>query len=100
VNIRIDELGSTLGVTLPPDTRVLGVHDEAGIDDMRSAKLEIPKERMSSFLAATRIPRFEKTDADLLGPDRGFWDPDKAKNSPLRRCSATWFSIPSRCVRR
>ena len=80
VNISIDELSVSLGVTLPPDTRIVGVHAEAGIDDMRSAKLEIPKQRMSSFLAATRIPRFEKTDADLLGPDRGFWDPHKAQN--------------------
>jgi hypothetical protein len=76
----IDELSASLGVTVPPDTRIVGVFGEAGIDDMRSAKLEIPKHRMSSFLAATRIPRFEKTDADLLGTDRGFWDPHKASS--------------------
>lgn len=87
VKLSIDELSASLGVTLPPDTRIVGVYGEAGVDDTRSAKLEIPKQRMSGFLAATRIPRFEKTDADLLGPDRGFGTPTKLQVFSQAMCS-------------
>ena len=75
----IAELNSSLGVSLPSETRIVGVHAEAGIDDMRSAKVEIPRSQLAAFLDGTRIPRFEPGDADLLGPDKGFWDPHRAK---------------------
>ena len=74
----VEELSARLGVKLPTSTRVLGVDSEAGIDDIVRAKVEISTEHLAGFLAATAIPHFEEADADLLGPDREFWDPHKA----------------------
>ena len=76
----VDELSARLGVRLPEGTRVLGVDSETGIDDLVRAKVEISKAHLTSFLATTAIPRFEQVDADILGPDREFWDPHKASN--------------------
>lgn len=75
----IDALGKQLGLQLPPGTQVVGVETESGIDDAVFAKLRIPTTRSAEFLKSCGVTRFESGAADLLGPDRGFWDPHQAK---------------------
>jgi hypothetical protein len=75
----ISRLGTRLGISLPPGTRILGVTAESGIDDLLRAKLEMPIASLEKFLASTGIPHFEHVEPDFLGPDEGFWDPHRAK---------------------
>ena len=74
-----EQIGTRLGVTLPAGTRVVGFDSEAGIDSMFRAKLEMSGEQLETFIAGTNVARFEAGDADLLGPDRDYWDPHRAK---------------------
>jgi hypothetical protein len=75
----IQHLGTRLGISLPPGTRILGVTSESGIDELLRAKLEMPIASLEKFLASTGIPHFETVGPDFLGPDEGFWDPHRAK---------------------
>ncbi len=50
------------------------------MDDAVFVKLEIPKAEFETFWATTHIDRASMRPArpGILGPDDGFWDPDKA----------------------
>ena len=85
----IVELGRELNVTLPPNTRVIGVERENGMDDLVGAKVEIPDSDWPSFIASTPIKAnsFRPGERGLLGEDHGFWDPNQAPG--LRTAQAT-----------
>lgn len=79
-------LGRKLGVQLPADTEVLGVTTESGgPDDAVFAKLRFSKDQLDEFLKRTGAIRFRAGGADVLGPDRGFWDPHRAKSLRVAR---------------
>jgi hypothetical protein len=74
----LDALSAKLGVSLPGDARIIGVASEEGMDDMLRVKLEMPTPSLTRFLADSKVPHFDDSSADILGPDEGFWDPHKA----------------------
>ena len=78
----LESVSKELSVTFPAGTKLIGVHRERGIDDLVEAKLEIPAADWPGFLASTPIDPslFEPGGGGGLGPDEGFWDPNKAKN--------------------
>lgn len=77
-----DSIFAQLGLRLPAGTRVVGASASSERDGMVRAKLEMPADQVSGFMANANIRRFEEAGPDLLGPDDGFWDPHRA--GPLR----------------
>ena len=77
----VSKLGSELGLSFPPSTRIVGIRRESGIDDAVQAKLEIGKDELASFLAKTPIDpsAMRPGTAGFLGSDVEFWDPHKAQ---------------------
>jgi hypothetical protein len=77
-DVSIEQLGKRLGLQLPPGTQVVGVENESGLDDAIFAKLRVPSAYSQQFIRECGVTRLEPHLADLLGPDRGFWDPHQA----------------------
>lgn len=77
----VSELGSELGLSFPPSTRIVGVRRESGIDDAVQAKLEIGKGELAGFLAKTPIDPsgMRPGTGGFLGSDVDFWDPHKVQ---------------------
>ncbi len=74
-------LSAELGLTFTPGTRVLGVlRESGGMDHAVLLKLQIPKTEFETFWATTHMERESVRPASpaVLGPDEGFWDPNKA----------------------
>ena len=72
-------LGKRLDINLPAGTEIVHVETEFGLDDAIFAKLRVPSARAEKFVRSLNVARFETGAADLLGPDRGPWDPHRAK---------------------
>jgi hypothetical protein len=78
--VDIDKLGRELELQLPPGTQVLGMESESGgPDDAIFVKLRVPSAHAEQFIRTCGVTSFLSNAADLLGPDRGFWDPHHAK---------------------
>lgn len=73
-----DALGRRLGLALPPDTQIIHVEVETGLDDAIFAKLRVPAGRADAFVKSLHITNLQRNAADLLGPDRGPWGPHHA----------------------
>jgi hypothetical protein len=73
-------IGQALSLRLPQGTEVIGVLTESALDDAILVKLRIPASERENFLRDCVVKRFKPGGADLLGPDRGFWDPHRAKS--------------------
>jgi hypothetical protein len=75
----IHSLERELGVRFPAGSRVIGTHREDGMDDYLGIKVEMPAKALADFLAGCPIPkeRYAAGNGGLLGPDDGFWDPNK-----------------------
>jgi len=73
-----DAVVAQLGLQLPPGTRIIGASASTDGDGQIRAKLEMPAALVPGFVAKANIPGLEDADADLLGPDEGFWDPHRA----------------------
>jgi len=73
-------LGHEVGLTFPTTARLLGVSREHGIDDLVRFKVELPRKDLAAFLSAAPVPpdAFEPGEGGLMGPDQGFWNPNRA----------------------
>jgi hypothetical protein len=74
------DLGRDVGLTFPADARLLGVSRERGIDDLVRFKVEMGAADLPALLASTpfKPDAFAPGEGGLLGPDQGFWDPNRA----------------------
>jgi hypothetical protein len=76
-----ESLGRELGVSLPANARVVGVHREAGIDGLIAVKIELPTADARAVLDSSPIDKaaMRPGSRGFLGPDRdNWWDPSKA----------------------
>ena len=73
-----EALSERVGFALPEGTTVVRATPFAGREGLVRAKLEMQPSMVRSLLAVTGIPDLRAGDPDLLGPDRGYWDPHKA----------------------
>lgn len=79
-DVDVDKVGKQLGLQLPSGTQVVGMETESGgPDGAIFVKLQVPGAHSEQFIRNCGVTRFESGLADLLGPDRGFWDPHQAK---------------------
>jgi hypothetical protein len=76
------DLGREVGLKFPADARLFGVGRERGIDDLLRFKVEIGAADLPAFMAASPVAQdaFEPGERGFLGPDQGFWDPNRAKH--------------------
>jgi len=76
------DLGREVGLKFPADARLLGVSRERGIDDLVRFKIEMGAADLPGLMASTPIKpdAFEPGERGLLGPDQGFWDPNRARH--------------------
>jgi len=74
----LSKLGPELGVTFPPNTRLVGVRRENGMDDWIGAKVEMDARDWPAFLASTPLDELHigPGDGGHFGPDQAFWDPN------------------------
>jgi hypothetical protein len=79
---RLDDLGREVGLVFPASARLIGFNRENGIDDYLQFKVEIDAGDLPKFQASSPIPEaaMEPGEGGLLGPDQGFWDPNRSKN--------------------
>jgi len=77
----LDELAREVGITFPASARLIGFNRENGMDDYLQFKVEIDASDFPKFQVASPIPEaaMEPGEGGLLGPDRGFWDPNRAR---------------------
>jgi len=95
---KVSDLAKKIGLVLPETMRVMGVREEAGIDQLVQLKLETDSSGFDKFLAANRLDRtaFEDIQRALLLPDAGWWDPSKAASLPtiqIRRLKGPTLNI-------
>jgi len=78
----LDDLGQEVGLKFPPSARLIGFNRENGMDDYLQFKVEINAADFPEFQASSPVPEavMEPGEGGLLGPDQGFWDPNRAKN--------------------
>jgi hypothetical protein len=74
-------LAGEIGVTFPPETRLVGVRREHGIDDFVALKLRVPAAALPSFVSDLPFGEddFRPGDQAVFGETRGFWDPAEAR---------------------
>jgi hypothetical protein len=93
------QLGAELKLTFPPSARVVGVHrSPGGMDDAVRIKLEMAKDDLAPFLAQTQVDlqSFRPGTRGMLGADRDFWDPHRAKGlrtAQLQRAGARALNV-------
>lgn len=82
VSASLDELGREAGLTFPASARLIGFNRENGMDDYLQFKVEIDAADFPKFQASSPIPdaAMKPGVGGLLGPDDGFWDPNRPKN--------------------
>lgn len=76
------QLGAELKLMFPQSAHLIGVHrSPGGMDDAVRIKLEMAKEDLPVFLAQTQVDvqSFRPGTRGMLGADRDFWDPHRAK---------------------
>jgi hypothetical protein len=69
-------LGQELGVSLPPDAKIVGVDRQAGMDDMIRAKVELSPGSFASIADQLPVKGEQLTRGPgRLGADHEFWNP-------------------------
>ncbi len=94
----MDDIQKKIGLVLPQPVRVVGVQDEAGIDQLVQLKVETDSAGLEQFLVANHLDKvaFEDAQRALLLPDAGWWDPSKAASLPtiqIRRPAGPTLNI-------
>lgn len=72
----LHSLAAELGIPLPPDTRVLWLERQAGVDDLVRAKLQMSRSAFEQL--SLQLPIQDKdlrAGSGRLGTDHGGWDP-------------------------
>jgi hypothetical protein len=77
---QLTDLGREVGLEFPPETRVVGVTRERGIDDLVEMKVEMTPSALVGFLARSPIrpEDFHTGEQGLFGSDHDWWDPNQA----------------------
>jgi hypothetical protein len=78
----LEELAREVGLAFPASARLVGFNRENGMDDYLQFKVEIDARDLPAFRASSPIPEeaMKAGERGLLGPDQGFWDPNRARN--------------------
>jgi len=78
----LSDLSREVGLVFPASARLIGFNRENGMDDYLQFKVEMDAGDFPKFQASSPIPEaaMEPGEGGLLGPDQGFWDPNRSKN--------------------
>lgn len=78
----LDDLARETGLVFPAGARLIGFNRENGMDDYLQFKVEIEARDFPTFQGSSPVPEaaMEAGGRGLLGPDQGFWDPNRATN--------------------
>jgi hypothetical protein len=95
----LEQFGTELNLPFPPSARLIGIsRSPGGMDDAVRIKLEMAKDDLAAFLAQTHVDvqSFRPGTRGMLGADRGFWDPHRAKGlrtAQIQRAGARALNV-------
>lgn len=91
-------LAPELSVSFPPSTQLVGVQRYNGMDDLIAVKVTMARTEWPQFLASTALTESQLISGEvgLLGPDEGFWDPNR--HADLRTGQTAPAGDPTRAL--
>ncbi|MBU4263925.1 MAG: hypothetical protein KKC76_18875 [Proteobacteria bacterium] len=77
-------LAAKMQLVLPPNAVILGIRETNGLDNSAFLKVQFDKDQWDQFLDASPLRSEEFSDERryLLGPNDGWWDPERPKVLP------------------
>lgn len=81
----LQKLSRDLDLPLPTTAHLVGIEREEGADDMVRAKLLMTPAEWAAFAPKSPVKPEQMRAArpNILGPDEGFWDPNRARGLRL-----------------